>query len=231
MKKVFHTLQALTGEVFALLRLLLLYPFTEKSIEKPRPGLNVLCVHGHLHNGSAWGALRRRLQKGGIGPVDTLSYPSLVLDIPQSGLRVRDRILEIKSATGRDVEILIGHSEGGLVALEYALQFAPKGKITTVVTLGAPLQGTYLAKVGFGPAGKQMRLGSEYLKQLRERLANAPHVRLYSIASRVDGVIRPPASAVWPEYPHQFFDNLGHAQLLFSKKVADAILRYIRSTG
>ena len=66
-----------------------------------------------------------------------------------------------------------------------------------MITLGAPLQGTQLAKMGLGPGAKQMRLGSEYTKHLRERMGNATHVRLYAIASSVDGVVRPASASFW----------------------------------
>ena len=84
-----------------------------------------------MHNGSAWGSLRKHLHEEGLGPIDTVFYPSLFIDIPTSSLRVRDKVAEIKTQTGRDVDILIGHSEGGLVALEYALAHAPQDRITT----------------------------------------------------------------------------------------------------
>lgn len=231
MKKFFHYLSAFFGEGFALLRVALYYPFFDDKIDPDRPGVAVLCIHGLYHNGSAWGPLKHYLQNGGVGPVDTINYPSVVLDIPQSSQRIQERILQIKKETGRNIDTLIGHSEGGLVALEYALELAPKDRITTVITLGAPLQGTHLAKLGIGPGAKQMRLNSEYLKKLRERMQAASHVRLYAIGSYVDGVIRPPSAAFWPEYPHDAFNNLGHVGLIFSKRVAGAILNYIRSTG
>ena len=75
-----------------------------------KSGPDILCVHGYLHNGSAWGYYRYKLQAAGAGPVNQLTYPSLTRDIPENSLRVKAKIEQIKLETGHDVPILIGHS-------------------------------------------------------------------------------------------------------------------------
>jgi len=229
---LFKYLHSTIGETLALCAALLLYPFSTHKLDDKQEGKRAILIHGYLHNESGWKWFRWQLQKGGLGPVDTVSYPSVIYDIPLSSQIVKNKVDEIKQAGGKDPDILIGHSEGGLVALEYALEFAPKDKNTLVITLGSPFHGTHLAKVGVGPAARQLEVGSLYLQGLIERLKQAPHIHLMAIASQTDGIIRPYSSALLPELRgvHNVeFDNLGHLQMIFSKRVVDEVLAYLHS--
>ena|GEM_PF-5533122 len=226
-KHAFHVLQATLGETLSLFASLLLYLFPDRPLDKPLPGPGVLLVHGYLHNTSPWRWFRRALHKRGVGSVNSVYYPSLLVDIPTASLSLKERIQALEKE-GEPVEVLIGHSEGGLVALEYALEQAPKGRNITVIALGAPLNGTRMAKLPLGPGPKQMQINSPYLHNLKKRLQSAYHIRFLAISSSLDNVVRPTQNAIWPEFPHQTFDNLGHVQLLFSPKVVDACVHFLK---
>lgn len=226
-KHILFYLQSLLGEAFSLLIALLSYPFPDRKIDTSREGPGVLCIHGYVHNTSPWRWFRYALQKRGIGPVNTVYYPSLLEDISAASHHIKEKIAFLEK-TGQSVDLLIGHSEGGLVALEYALEHAPKGKTIFIIALGAPLQGTWLAKIALGPAGKQMLPRSAYLESLKKRLQTAHHIRFLALSSRVDGIIRPPENSIWKDFPHRTFDNLGHVQFLFSPKVVDACVAFLK---
>lgn len=223
-------------EFLSLVACLFLIPFRSAKMDLPDPSLSdqphILCVHGYLHNETPWGWFRRRLKKrAGIGSVNAIHYPSLKHDIPSSSLKVKEKIEQFKQATGRDITILIGHSEGGLVSLEYALEHAPKDRLTYVITIASPLHGTRMAKFGFGPGVKQMEIGSDYLKNLRERLLNAEHIRVLMLATQADTVVIPWQSSLLKDWKHAelcVFDDLGHVAFLFSGRVVDRIADYLQ---
>lgn len=218
------------GDLGALLKAIAAYPFCPKKLDLPRSGPDILCIHGHTHNDSPWRWLRKKLQKGGMGPVNTVYYPSFEVDIPESSLLIEQKIQKI----GRPVQILIGHSRGGLAALEYALEKAPKDRIILVITLGSPLQGTTLAEKGESRAVQQMAPHSPYLQSLWKRLQEAKHLRVLAIASMTDMVIRPPESALLPDIPYVTnvkFTRLGHLQMIYSKRVVKAILDYLHANS
>ena len=221
-------------ELLSLFVILILYPFrTSKLDSSSKTGPNILCVHGYLHNGSAWGYYRYKLQAAGAGPVNQLTYPSLTRDIPENSLRVKAKIEQIKLETGHDVPILIGHSQGGLESLEYALEYAPKDKPIYVVTLGSPLHGTKVAHIGLGPSSRQMHEGSSYIKSLQERLSKATHIRLLALYSNVDFIIRPVDSAKASELNYatiQEIPGLGHMGFLFSPRALDKIIAFLKES-
>src|SRR5437773_5451776 len=90
-------------DFFAVLLCLILYPFKSSKLDLPKPGMenrpDILCVHGYLHNETAWGFYKHYLQKAGAGPVNTVYYPSVRQDIPQNSLKVKERIDKIKRDT------------------------------------------------------------------------------------------------------------------------------------
>jgi hypothetical protein len=234
MKKVLKYVWGFIAELCILLIILILYPFRSSKLDLPTKQTegkpDVLCVHGYLHNNTAWGWFRRKLQAAGFGPVNTVYYPSLTQDIPANSLRIKLRIEQIKKETGRDVRILIGHSQGGLEVIEYALEYAQKDIPIYVITLGSPLHGTALAKIGYGPSARQMEIGSAYLKSLHERLSKASHIHLLALYSDVDMIVRPINSAQIPELPYaknQKVEALGHMAFLFSNQALKKIVGYL----
>lgn len=102
----------------------------------PRPG--VLLLHG-IWNPRAWvGPLAWRLRARGFA-VEVFGYPSVFggpdVAVPQLVQRLRRR----------GPVSLVGHSLGGLLALE-ALRRAPELAVPRVVCLGSPLLGSGTAK-------------------------------------------------------------------------------------
>jgi triacylglycerol lipase len=237
-KSLYEKISSLLGSLSATSRCLLLYPFKTKRLDLSKDSLErepgFLCVHGYLHNNSAWGYLKKRLKAARSGPVNTIAYPTIVQDIPQNSLLVKGKIEEIKRVTGRDVKVLIGHSLGGLICLEYALEHAPKDQMLYVITLASPLHGTAIARYAPGRCCRQMEVNSSYIQHLHERLSKAQHLRVCALASRHDRVISPTESALLKEYPFAQtieFDRLGHVAFLFSPRVTEAIISYLRSEG
>jgi triacylglycerol lipase len=194
-------------------------------------GADILCVHGYLHNNTPWIFLKRRLKSAGAGLINSLTYPSITQGIAQNSLLIKEKIDEIKQATGRDVNVLIGHSLGGLISLEYALQHAPKDQILHVITLASPLHGTTIAEYALGFCCREMEINSAYLKDLHHRLSLAKNLRVLALASDVDYIVKPKESALLTEYSFAktvLVQNLGHAAFLFSPRVIKEIIRYLR---
>ena len=101
---------------------------------KPR----VLLLHG-IWNAKAWLApLARRLRGDGF-EVEVFGYPSVLggpeIAVPRLVARLRDR----------EPVAVLGHSLGGLIALE-ALRREPGLPVTRVVCLGSPLRGSDAAR-------------------------------------------------------------------------------------
>ena len=98
----------------------------------------VLLVHG-LWNAKLWlTPLAWRLHRAGL-KVNGFGYPSIVGGAEAA---VEALIEHLRSGPERD---LVGHSLGGLIALE-ALRRAPELPVRRVVCLGSPLHGSLVAR-------------------------------------------------------------------------------------
>ena len=112
---------------------------------------HVLLLHG-IWNAKAWlGPLAARLRAAGFG-VEVFGYPSVFggpeVAIPHLIARLRDS----------EPVALLGHSLGGLIALE-ALNREPDLPVTRVVCLGSPLRGSHAARGLAGRAWTSPALG------------------------------------------------------------------------
>lgn len=238
--KVFSFVEEAGTEVFALLRCAVLYPFrfNKNKIEKPAAGKekgpHVLLAHGYFHNETPWGKFKKHLKNAGCSTVNTVAYPSLTKNIQQNSLVIKEKIEKIKHETGCDVNVLIGHSQGGIEFLEYALEHAPKDRIIHIVMLGTPLHGAKVAKFGIGRGIEQLEIDSAYMKSLHERLAKAKHIHLYAIASKFDKVVQPPESARADEFPFaktDWLEDVGHAGYFFKNRVHKMVDKYLKDEG
>lgn len=94
----------------------------------------VLLVHG-IWNARHWLApFAMRLRREGLAP-ELFGYDSVLRDPERAGDRLIERLQR------SPVELLVGHSLGGLVILE-ALRRAPELPVKRVVCLGSPLCGS-----------------------------------------------------------------------------------------
>ncbi|NGX36104.1 MAG: 2-succinyl-6-hydroxy-2,4-cyclohexadiene-1-carboxylate synthase [Candidatus Anoxychlamydiales bacterium] len=231
MKKCYFWLKALTLEVLIFVGSWFL-PFFKKvnlkwvNPDKQKP---ILLIHGYLHNGFVWFYHGRKLKNKGFGPIYTISIKNPFSSIEQISLEIKQKVKSIQEETGISDLILIGHSMGGLVASYFALNIAEKNTISDVITIASPLEGTALAVLGFGMSAKEMRRNSNFIKDLDKKLLLEENINFYHIASLTDQLIRPYTSALLgnKEDRQYILNGLGHAAMLYSKKVNDKISSWL----
>ncbi len=218
---------AQTIELFALLMVVVLCCAQLVSRRQMKPiggkGRPILLVHGYLNAGAVWIFHRRFLAKRGLGPIYTIDLGSPLHSIRSYAQRVHEKAQEIARETGRADLTLIGHSMGGLVSYYYALKLAARGSVHQVITIASPLQGTHAAKIGLGRCAREMEIGSDLIQEIGRAVEGRRDTTFYNIATRTDELVIPYSSSFLHSTPdHQrLFDDLGHASLLFSKRVSE----------
>ncbi len=179
----------------------------------------VLLIHGYGCSRAAWWWLRRRLEAAGWS-VATINLEPIYTSIENYVEPVARRIDEVLAATGGERLILVGHSMGGLVARAY-LRRHGAARVARLVTLGTPHAGSELARLGLGENARQMSPGSAWIEALaREK----PPVDSLTIFSRHDNYVMPQANLEWPGAQRRTIDGLGHLAMLFSPRVAAALV-------
>jgi len=233
MKKYLFWTKALLGEsvIFIFSCFLPLFQkidlkWKSSSYKKQRP---ILLIHGYLHNSYDWFYHGRRLKKQGLGPIFTLNLGDSFSSIHSHAKRVEEKVKQIANETNTQELILIGHSMGGVVASYFALNIAKENTITDIVTIASPLRGTFMANFGFGLSAKEMKKNSEFILKLKEKIEKENDINFYHIATITDQLVRPYDSALIGKNINREYivNGIGHASLLYSKKVSDKIINWL----
>lgn len=228
LQPILKTAQVIFLEPLALLGV---YAFSFLSFWK-KPSLSknsktpILMVHGYVNFSSVWIYHRVRLWKMGYGPIYTINLGYPFHSIESYAKKVKDKAKEIEKQTKKQELILIGHSMGGLVSTVYTVKYG-KDKVKAIITLASPLRGTKMANLGIGECAKQMRTHSSFIKNLKRKL---PIDLYYHVATRKDQLVVPYRSSLVNDKRERRYvlDDLGHASLLYSKRVSVQIGKWLK---
>lgn len=198
-----------------------------RAQQKPLTGqtLPVMFVHGYLCNRGLWWWLGKRLRERGIaaGAID-LEPPLASIDALADMLHAR--IEAYLCETGNEELVLVTHSMGGLAARAYLKRHGP-ARVAKLITLACPHRGTRLARLGLGLNARQMRPGSRWLCELnRAGPLPVPAVTVWSVH---DNIVAPQASSRLEGAGEIVLTGPGHLSLVFSRQVADIVLRELNS--
>lgn len=182
----------------------------DKPTEKrPYP---VILIHGTGATTGYWNSMATDLREDGYA-VFAVGYGTRATGpLQESAKQVGAFVHAVLHVTGASKVILIGHSQGGLVA-RYWMRFHGGAEyVHHMVSLAAPNHGTSIGGIAspliksklasnlmdsfveywFGPAGFQMVVGSPIVQALEEGGDTDEGVGYTCIATRSDSVIQPP---------------------------------------
>ena len=129
-------------------------------------GTPILMIHGLNDNRSIFTLMQRGLRSRGFDDITTLNYSLMVADIRTAAAHLGEEVERIVAETGYERIHIIGHSMGGLIARYYITRLGGDERVHTLVTLGTPHEGTYVAYAWPTRLGGQMRPGSGLVEEL-----------------------------------------------------------------
>ncbi len=189
--------------------------FAEPLITHDPQRRAVLLIHGYLCNRAVWKPL---LDSGALSHCNlaTINLESVFGSIDAHAEPIHRAVEALRIKSGASHVTLVCHSMGGLAARAYLRQYGD-GAINHVITLATPHAGTVFAHCGHGINARQMRPGSDYLKQLATD--TAPYAtRLTCIGSIDDNLIVPRTSVWLPGAQPIKVECVGHLALLCSSE-------------
>ncbi len=189
----------------------------------------VVFVHGFFCNRGLWTPWLKRLEGRGHAFVAVNLEPvfgSIDGYVPQLEQAVR----QVTEASGLP-PLLVCHSMGGLAARAWLRQMQAESRVHHVVTIGTPHRGTWLARFGRGQNGRQMRLQSDWQKQLEQHMP-APRRALFTCwYSNCDNIVIPSSTATLPGADNRLVRGAAHVQLAFVPEVMEATLALLGDTA
>jgi len=216
---------------------------SRRSVRAPRRAYNagmtehVILLHGVWMRGLTLVSLARRLRLAGFG-VDVLDYASVFGSVDATCERVRSRMREVDA----DRVHLVGHSLGGLVALE-SVRGANELPHGNVVCIGPPLRGSAVARGLDGLPGGHWLLGrsrdalvggvehwdgSRPLGVIAGRLPFGLGVTVGTLTAPHDGTVAVEETHLPGVTDHCTVDAT-HTGLVFSSAVADLAIGFLRN--
>lgn len=190
----------------------------------------IILIHGSGNNHSEWIVARMML----LWKYNVFSFNYAGLfsndseDVPAFYTQsiIRREINLIKHQTGCNEFILIGHSMGGLISVDYAKNIAPNDgiKISKIMTISSPWNGAPLAHLKSGRRYKDMTPNSEYLEGLK---AFSSHPDVYSVASTYDWAV-PFERGLLNQSKCKLYTWYGHYSIIISPFVWRDIITHIK---
>ena len=176
----------------------------------------IVFIHGFVCNRGFWTPWLREAQRLGH-PFMAVNLEPVFGSIDAYVPIIDDAVRRMLAATGRP-PLLVCHSMGGLAARAWLRRAADGTRVSHVVTIASPHQGTWLARFGRTANGRQMRMEGEWLRALRseERLAADRFTCWYS---NCDNVVFPPMAATLPGAENRLLAGAAHVDLAFRPEV------------
>ncbi len=127
-------------------------------------------------------------------------------------------------AAGRRFD-LVGYSMGGLITRYYMQRLGGLQRVDRFVTIAAPHHGTCLANLRFGLGGRQMRPGSDFLRDLDRDSDRLGQVQFTSFYTPLDLIIVPARSSEMREASNVRLWAACHPSLILEKRCIRAVAK------
>lgn len=186
----------------------------------------VVLVHGFFCNRGLWTLWMRRLKAQGRVYIAVDLEPAFgsiddYVDI------IDKAVVQVTQATGQ-LPLVVGHSMGGLalrawLSHVHAPQTPPAvDKVHHVITLGTPHYGIWLGAFSHTVNGSQMRLKSNWLRDLQQREKDARAVKFTCFYSNCDNIVFPVSSAKLEGADNRLLQQIGHVAMVNDDQVMQA---------
>ena len=157
-------------------------------------GTPIILVHGLIDNRSIFTLLGRGLTRRGFDRVLTMNHSPLTGGVRAAARSLGSMVEEICEVSGYERVHIVGHSMGGIIARYYVQRLAGDERVHTLITLGSPHNGTMPAALIPLPLVRQLRPGSDVVRELAEP-APGCRTRMIAFWSDLDQLIVPQRNA------------------------------------
>jgi triacylglycerol lipase len=191
----------------------------------------VVLVHGFVCNRGLWNPWMRRLHAHGV-PFVAVNLEPVFGSIDDYAAVVEHAVQAVEQVTGMP-PVLVGHSMGGLALRCWWAVAGNDRRVHHAITIGTPHQGTWLARWAFSTNGRQMRVASRWLQDLRAReLSSAPSTRSARFTcffGHCDNIVFPASSATLPGADNRHLPAVAHVHMADRPEPFDELLRRLRA--
>ncbi len=183
----------------------------------------VVLVHGFVCNRALWNPWMARLRVRQV-PFVAVNLEPLFGSIDHYIGIIEKAVQRIEKSTGLP-PVLVAHSMGGLAVRAWLSACAGDARVHHVITIGTPHHGAWLARFGQTANGRQMRMGSAWLKQLTQQEPPQRFARFTCLYSHCDNIVFPANTATLPGAENVHVPGTAHVHLAFQGAAFDELQR------
>ena len=189
----------------------------------------ILLVHGLYHNKTAWLLMKHRLNKSGLCNIETWQYNSFMTSYPELVLALVQKISKLYKTNPGQKIILVGHSLGGLLISGAVTDKETVHKISGLITLGTPFQGSILAMLAPGRLGQSLHPKSNIFKG-KNKFTTPADMHKVAIVSPIDEMVQPWENLKPVEKNWEIIEcgPMGHVAMLYSQEVTMLVINSIK---
>ena len=186
----------------------------------------VVFVHGFMCNRGFWNAWMRRVHAQGHAYV-SINLEPVYAPIDTYATDIEQAVQRIEQLTGRPA-LVICHSMGGLAARAWWRAHGAGRTLAGLVTIASPHAGTWMGRFSQRPNGRQMRLHSEWLRELAAAETRQALPATTCWYSNCDNIVFPAATAMLEDADNRYVPGEPHVALAFHPQVLAGTLELLR---
>lgn len=197
-------------------------------------GAPAVLIHGFVCNRGFWRPWMARMRALGLSYVSVNLEP--VFGSIEAYVAQVEHAVKRAEAMGCGKPVLICHSMGGLAARAWLAAHARhRNRVATVITIGSPHHGTWLARWSHFANGRQMRPANDWLANLARRERALAGDRAYRgfvcWYTHTDNIVFPASTATLPGADNRHVGGAAHVDLAFHPRVMTESLAMLASAG
>lgn len=189
----------------------------------------VVFVHGFVCNRGFWNPWMRRLRRDGV-PFVAVNLEPVLGSIERYPDIIESAAGQVWDATGQ-APVIVAHSMGGLAVRSWLCKPGDDARVHSVITIGTPHQGTWLARFGLVHNAREMRQRCAWIEGLSQREGAARRTLFTCFYSHCDNIACPASTGTLPGADNRHVAGVAHVALAFTEEVFDALrARLVHST-
>jgi pimeloyl-ACP methyl ester carboxylesterase len=174
-------------------------------------------IHGFICNRGFWTPWLKELRARGHCFV-AVNLEPVFGSIDEYVPIIDEAVKRLTQATGVP-PVLVCHSMGGLAARAWLRARSADARAHHVVTIGSPHHGTWLGRFSRMTNGRQMRMQSEWLRQLDRGADAKDHANFTCWYSNCDNIAFPPSTGTLAGADNRLVRGAAHVDLGFHPQV------------
>lgn len=178
-------------------------------------------MHGFVCNRGLWNPWMKRLRHTGT-PFLAINLEPVFGPIDRYVEGIDAAVSQLEQAT-RCAPVIVAHSMGGLAVRAWLRDRSSDHRAHSVITVGTPHAGTWMARFALSPNTRQMQEGNPWLRALAASESPARRSLFTCYFGHCDNIIFPARNGMLEGAANHHVPGIAHVDLAFHPPIFDDV--------